>query len=59
MDECRALLDGLSLIGVTQIDRIVEAVERTLGGDTVRLLAKKTLPSLDLPKAGRCKWNPG
>jgi hypothetical protein len=30
-------------------------VERTLAGDTVRLLAKKALPSLDLPKAWRCK----
>lgn len=43
-------LRGLSLLGVTQIDRVVEAVEETLKGHTVQLLAKKTLPRLDLPK---------
>ena len=37
--------------GVTQIDRVVEAVEETLKGNTVHLLAKKKLPRLDLPKA--------
>ena len=36
--------------GVAQIDRVVEAVEETLRGNTVHLLAKKQLPSLDLPK---------
>lgn len=36
--------------GVAQIDRVVEAVEETLKGNTVHLLAKKQLPSLDLPK---------
>lgn len=36
--------------GVTQIDRVVEAVEETLKGNTVHLLAKKKLPKLDLPK---------
>ena len=46
-------LDDLSLIGVTQIDRIVDVVERTLAGDAVRLLEKKPLPSLDLPKVRR------
>ena len=46
-------LDNLSLIGVTQIDRIVDVVERTLAGDAVRLLEKKPLPSLDLPKVRR------
>jgi hypothetical protein len=43
-------LRGLSLLGVTQIDRVVEAVEETLKGNTVRLLSKKALPRLDLPK---------
>ena len=33
-----------------QIDRVVEAVEETLKGHTVQLLAKKKLPRLDLPK---------
>jgi len=46
-------LDGLSLLGVTQIDRVVEAVQETLKGNTVRLLQKKALPSLDLPKVRR------
>ena len=31
---------------MTQIDRVVEAVEETLKGNTVHLLAKKKLPSL-------------
>lgn len=35
---------------MTQIDRVVEVVEETLKGHTVRLLAKKELPKLDLPK---------
>jgi threonylcarbamoyladenosine tRNA methylthiotransferase CDKAL1 len=43
-------LEDCSMIGVTQIDRIVEVVEETLKGNKVRLLAKKELPSLDLPK---------
>jgi hypothetical protein len=36
--------------GVSQIDRIVEAVEETLKGHTIHMLAKKSLPRLDLPK---------
>lgn len=43
-------LEDCSMIGVTQIDRIVEVVEETLKGNNVRLLAKKELPALDLPK---------
>jgi len=47
-------LDGVSLLGVTQIDRIVEVVEQALQGHTVQLLSKRrTLPSLDLPKVRR------
>ena len=46
-------LRDVSLLGVTQIDRVVEAMERTLAGDTVRMLEKKALPSLDLPKVRR------
>ncbi len=43
--------------GVTQIDRVVEAVEETLRGNTVSLLAKKALPRLDLPKVcNTCVW---
>jgi threonylcarbamoyladenosine tRNA methylthiotransferase CDKAL1 len=40
----------LPLAGVTQIDRVVEAVEHTLAGHRVVMLAKKKLPKLDLPK---------
>ena len=46
-------LEDCSMIGVTQIDRIVEVVEETLKGHNVKLLAKKELPSLDLPKIRR------
>jgi len=46
-------LEGLSVLGVTQIDRVVEAVEETLRGNTVHMLAKKALPRLDLPKVRR------
>ena len=52
-------LEGLSLLGVAQIDRVVEVVEETLRGNTVRLLGKKRLPRLDLPKVRRwagCEW---
>ncbi|CAI0556749.1 unnamed protein product [Linum tenue] len=43
-------LDGVSIVGVQQIDRVVEVVEETLKGHEVRLLTRKTLPALDLPK---------
>jgi hypothetical protein len=42
---CRCLSPGVS-----QIDRIVEVVEETLKGNTIHMLAKKSLPRLDLPK---------
>lgn len=41
---------------MTQIDRVVEVVEETLNGNTVRLLTKKELPKLDLPKIRRSKF---
>jgi len=48
--------EGVSLLGVTHIDRIVEVVEQTLLGNTVRMLGKRReLPSLDLPKVRRNK----
>lgn len=40
----------MSVLGVTQIDRVVEVVEESLKGHQVKLLAKKDLPILDLPK---------
>ena len=43
-------LEGVSVVGVQQIDRVVEVVEETLKGHEVRLLTRKTLPALDLPK---------
>lgn len=51
---------GLSVIGVQQIDRIVEVVEETLKGNSVRLMGKKKKDnkkyggaSLSLPKVRR------
>ena len=43
-------LESVSILGVTQIDRVVEVMEEALKGHIVRLLAKKELPVLDLPK---------
>lgn len=43
-------LEGVSVVGVQQIDRVVEVVEETLKGHEVRLLRRSSLPSLDLPK---------
>jgi hypothetical protein len=47
---------GVSVVGVAQIDRVVEVVEQTLQGNTVQLLEKNRLPSLDLPKVRRNKF---
>ncbi|XP_073003334.1 uncharacterized protein [Typha latifolia] len=49
-------LEGVSVIGVQQIDRVVEVVEETLKGHEVRLLSRKTLPALDLPKVRKNKF---
>ncbi|KAK5832687.1 uncharacterized protein LOC108452876 [Gossypium arboreum] len=49
-------LEGVSIVGVQQIDRVVEVVEETLKGHEVRLLNRKTLPSLDLPKVRKNKF---
>jgi len=53
-------LKGLSIIGVQQIDRVVEVVEESLKGNTVRLLGQKKSQgkklggaSLSLPKVRR------
>ncbi|XP_058194906.1 uncharacterized protein LOC131311453 isoform X2 [Rhododendron vialii] len=48
-------LEGVSVVGVQQIDRVVEVVEETLKGHEVRLLNRKTLPALDLPKVARVR----
>ncbi|CAI9114911.1 OLC1v1015734C1 [Oldenlandia corymbosa var. corymbosa] len=49
-------LEGVSIVGVQQIDRVVEVVEETLKGHEVRLLTRRTLPALDLPKVRRNKF---
>ena len=49
----RQLADKLdvSMLDVTQLDRIVEVVEETVKGNTVKLMEKRSdLPSLSLPK---------
>lgn len=53
-------LEGMSVIGVQQIDRVVEVVEETLKGNTVRFLGQKKISgkkiggaSLSLPKVRR------
>ena len=49
-------LSDVSIVGITQIDRVVEVVEETLKGNVVQLLKKKDLPELDLPKIRRNKF---
>jgi threonylcarbamoyladenosine tRNA methylthiotransferase CDKAL1 len=49
-------LSGISIMGVQQIDRIVEVVEQTLLGNTVRLMSQRTRPELDLPKVRKNKY---
>ncbi|KAK0425009.1 hypothetical protein QR680_008978 [Steinernema hermaphroditum] len=47
-------LKDISIVGVKQIDRVVEVVEETLKGNTVRLLSqKRTDAALNLPKMRR------
>ncbi|KIH49120.1 hypothetical protein ANCDUO_20806, partial [Ancylostoma duodenale] len=44
-------LKNVSIVGVKQIDRILEVVEETLKGNTVRLLSRKRPDAgLSLPK---------
>lgn len=46
------------MIGVQQIDRVVEVVSEALRGNTVRFMqrSKKSLPTLELPKIRRNPW---
>lgn len=48
-------LEEVSVVGVTQIDRIVEVVEETLKGNVVKMVSMRKLPSLMLPKVRRNK----
>jgi threonylcarbamoyladenosine tRNA methylthiotransferase CDKAL1 len=54
------LLDGVSLLGVQQFDRVVEVIQLALAGSTVALLDRPhgSRPSLDLPKVRRPPWAP-
>jgi len=55
-DKGVAHMEGVSVIGVQQIDRVVEVVEETLKGHEVRLLQRgKRLPDLHLPKVSHLK----
>ncbi|KAH7316064.1 hypothetical protein KP509_21G077000 [Ceratopteris richardii] len=49
-------LEGVSIVGVQQIDRVVEVVEETLKGHEVRLLRRSSLPSLDMPKVRKNRF---
>ena len=49
-------IEDISTIGVTQIDRVVEVVNETFKGNKVKLLGKKELPTLDLPKIRKNKY---
>jgi len=47
---CKAL-DGVSLLGVAHIGRVVEVIEEAVAGHVVHLLGTgRVMPSLDLPK---------
>jgi len=47
-------LTGISLLEVSQIDRVVEVVEEAAKGNVIHLLnKKKVLPTLELPKVRR------
>ncbi|CAE7235023.1 cdkal1 [Symbiodinium natans] len=47
-------LMGVSMLGVTQLDRVVEVVEHAIQGNTISLLThRRSMPSLDLPKVRR------
>ena len=49
-------LTGLSIVGVQQLERVVEVVQETLKGNTVQLLERRERPSLDLPKVRRNRY---
>lgn len=47
----KSLGHGVSMLGVSQLDRVVEVVEQALQGHHVSLLShRSSMPSLDLPK---------
>lgn len=53
-DKAVAHMEGVSVLGVQQIDRVVEVVEEALKGNQVKLLHRgKRMPALHLPKVRR------
>ena len=48
-----APIADLSIVGVQQLDRVVEVVQETLRGHTMRLMSRAARPALDLPKVRR------
>jgi len=49
-------LEGVSVLDVTQLDRIIDVVEESMKGHTVKILEKRQgLPSLMLPKVRKDK----
>lgn len=57
-DQKNSAWDDLSVIGVQQINRVVEVVQEALRGNKVHLFnrTKKNRPGLDLPKVRRNRW---
>uniref|UniRef100_A0A7S1NLL5 Threonylcarbamoyladenosine tRNA methylthiotransferase n=1 Tax=Eutreptiella gymnastica TaxID=73025 RepID=A0A7S1NLL5_9EUGL len=57
-DQKNSAWDDLSVIGVQQINRVVEVVQEALRGNQVHLFqrTKKNRPGLDLPKVRRNRW---
>lgn len=50
-------LEGVSMLGVSQLDRVVEVVEQSLQGHQVSLLNhRSSMPSLDLPKVRKNQY---
>ena len=49
-------LKGLSIVGVQQIERVVEVVQESLRGNSVQLLERRERPALDLPKVRRNRY---
>lgn len=50
-------LEGVSMLGVTQLDRVVEVTEEALRGHVVQLLGhRRAMPSLDLPKVRKNRF---
>ena len=47
---------GLSIVGVQQLERVVEVVQESLRGNSVQLLERRERPALDLPKVRRNRY---